>query len=175
MALPPLELPLPEMDLERPGLVFQGQTWYGNAAARQAPAELWGPLERAVVGDAREAGPSWLDGARAGKGERDGQTRGASWDKLRLVMINVPRACEGGKGTMIQVPCCPSSTGIGCGPEHLLRLHTHPDRIPNNLPVGHTYSLLVPSHTSLTHTHVRQGRRRSARSAARLSAAWASR
>ncbi|KFM25113.1 Trafficking protein particle complex subunit 8 [Auxenochlorella protothecoides] len=70
VALPPLELPLPEMDLERPGLVFQGQTWYGNAAARQAPAELWRPLERAVVGDVREAGPSWLDGAAPQRAQR---------------------------------------------------------------------------------------------------------
>lgn len=59
---PVLELPLPEVELERVGLQYDGQTCYANVEARQVPVETWRPLEAAVQPQS-EAGPlTWLDG-----------------------------------------------------------------------------------------------------------------
>eukprot|EP00887_Chlorella_sp_A99_P001561 scaffold8.g1561.t1 len=62
---PVLELPLPEVGLERVGLQYDGQTCYAGVEARQVPSEAWRPLEAAVQPQAEAgAGPlTWLDGS----------------------------------------------------------------------------------------------------------------
>ena len=64
---PVLELPLPEVDVERVGVQADGQACYAGVEARQVAPEAWRSLD-AALHPAVEAHPggAWLDGGRAG-------------------------------------------------------------------------------------------------------------